>query len=32
MLDEQTRRRRRRLKIFGFLALYLLTASAIAFG
>ena len=32
MLDEQTRRRRRWLTICGFLALYLLTASAIAFG
>jgi hypothetical protein len=32
MLDERTRRRRRWLKICGFVALYLITASAIAFG
>jgi hypothetical protein len=32
MLEQQTRRRRRWLTICGFLALYLLTASAIAFG
>jgi len=32
MLDERTRRRRRWLTICGLFALYVLTASAIAFG